>query len=388
MNRFNVGGPIYNAAYLTKYINRDKYDTLLIGGRHEIHEESAKYILENEKINFTEIKSMRRAISPIYDCFSFIRILLIIYRFKPDIIHTHAAKSGLLGRFAALFYYKKIKIVHTYHGNVFEGYFSGFTNKLILKLERFLASKSNIIVAISKKQKHDLAKKYFICDENKIKIVPLGFDLNKFSDDLENKRMTIRNEYDIKNEVLISIIGRVVPIKNHQFFIDVIKYCKEKTNIPIKALIIGDGPQTQDLIKYTNKIGLKSNYIVNENPYDIFFCSWKKEIDYFLAASDIVALTSLNEGTPVSIIESMASGTASISTDVGGVSDILENRIHGVISNNTVEDFGDDMIELINNKKFRDNLAVNGKNRSFKLFNYNVLINNMENLYQSLSLNE
>lgn len=385
LNRFNVGGPVYNATYLTKYLNKNLYETLLIGGKPELHEESAKYILDNEKIKFNEIKYMRRAISPIYDFIALVKIVRIIYNFQPDIIHTHAAKAGLIGRIASLFYYKEVKIIHTYHGNVFEGYFSELINKVILNVERFLASKSDKIIAISKSQKNDLVNKYFICNKEKIEIIPLGFDLKSFSLDLKNKRLNKRKEFKInKDEVLISIIGRVVPIKNHKFFIDVINYCKNKTKLSIKALIIGDGPEMNNLIEYTKEIGLEYNYKKMTNDYDIFFCSWKRDIDSFLAASDIVALTSNNEGTPVSIIESMATGKASISTNVGGVSDIIENYKSGIISKNTVKDFGNDLLKLIIDKNLRDKLGYNGKIRSLKLFNYDVLVDNVEELYKSI----
>ena len=107
LNRFNVGGPIYNAAYLTKYINKEVYETLLIGGKHESHEQSAEYILNGLDVSFKQLKFMRRAISPLFDLISLIQIIIIIYKFKPHIIHTHAAKSGLLGRLASLFIIKK-----------------------------------------------------------------------------------------------------------------------------------------------------------------------------------------------------------------------------------------------------------------------------------------
>jgi glycosyltransferase involved in cell wall biosynthesis len=383
LNRFNVGGPVYNATYLTKYLNPKYFSTTLIGGIHEKHEESAKYILDNEKINYEEIKYMRRKISPLYDLISLIHIIYIIYKTKPDIIHTHAAKAGLLGRIASLFYFKKVKLVHTYHGNVFEGYFSKTINKIIVSIERYLASRTDKIIAISQVQKTDLVNKYLICDESKIEVIPLGFDLKKFSNNIKNKRNLIRKKYNISNEeVLISIVGRVVPIKNHKLFIDVFNYCKLRTNVPIKALIIGDGSEMEDLINYTNENGLSFSYKKIIDNYDVLFCSWQRDIDCFLAASDIVALTSYNEGTPVSIIESMASGKASISTNVGGVSDIIENFKSGIVSSGSVKEFGNDLLNLINDENLRLELGKNAKSRSLELFNYNVLVNNVEKLYK------
>tara|TARA_Y100001970_G_scaffold159011_1_gene194509 strand:+ start:25438 stop:26631 length:1194 start_codon:yes stop_codon:yes gene_type:complete len=386
LNRFNVGGPVYNATYLTKYLDNKSYETLLIGGKAEKHEASAKYILKNESINYKEIKYMKRSISIINDFISFFIVLKIIYRYKPDIIHTHATKAGLIGRFASFFYYKKIKLIHTYHGNVFEGYFNNFKNKLILIIERYLASKTTKIIAISRLQKYDLINKYLISKKDKIEVVPLGFDLNRFVNDQNEKRIKTRKKIKVKNEeVLITIIGRVVPIKDHRFFIDVFKYCMIKSDISLKAVVIGDGPELNSLINYTKKKDIKTNYKIIKNDYDIFFSSWRKDIDCFLAASDVVALTSLNEGTPVSIIESMASGTASISTDVGGVSDIIENGKSGiVIKKRSVENFGDNLLRLISNKRLRNKLAINGKKTSLAKFNYSVLIENMEKVYNKL----
>ena len=173
LNRFNVGGPVYNATYLTKYLNSDIYETLLIGGKPEIYEQSANYILNDLGVHFKQLNYMRRAISPLFDLVSLIQIIIIIYRYRPNIIHTHAAKSGLLGRLATILYFKKVKVVHTYHGNVFEGYFSNFKNRILLFIERFLATKSTKIIAISKLQGEDLIYKYKICEKDKLEIVRL-----------------------------------------------------------------------------------------------------------------------------------------------------------------------------------------------------------------------
>ena len=388
LNRFNLGGPIYNVTYLTKYLDKNKYETLLIGGKCQDHELSAKYILEDENVSYKEIKYMKRNLSIIYDIISLIQIIHIVYKYKPDIIHTHASKAGFLGRLASIFYVNNVKVVHTYHGNVFEGYFSKFKNKLILIVERFLAINSDKIIAISELQKKDIVDKYSICSKEKICVINLGFDLKKFSQFKFSQRNMIRKKFRIsENEVLIAIIGRVVPIKNHKLFIDVINYCRRKTNIRLKALVVGDGPETKKIIDYADSLKLKCSYKNIENNYDIFFCSWIKDVQDILTASDIVALTSYNEGTPVSIIEGMASGKAVISTDVGGVSDIIENNKSGIISNSEIINFGDSLLSLICDKNLRIMLGNNAKKRSFQLFNYDVLVNNMENLYESLLIN-
>jgi len=383
LNRFNIGGPVYNATYLTKYLNSDLYETLLIGGQPEKYEQPADYILNNLEVPFRKLKFMRRAISPLFDLLSLIQIIIIIYKYKPNIIHTHAAKAGLLGRLASLFYYKKVKVVHTYHGNVFEGYFSNFKNKIFLLIERFLASKSTKIIAISKLQRHDLVYKYKICEKEKIEIIPLGFDLHRFTENTNSKREKLRREFNVNDSIiLITIIGRIVPIKNHQLFIEVINYCKNRTTRKIKALVVGDGSETEKIIDYTINNKLSYSYKNVNKECDVLFTSWRSDIDSILAASDILCLTSLNEGTPVSIIESMASETASISTNVGGVSDIIENNFSGIVSSTEVNEFGENLLKMIEDDNLRLKLAKNGKSISLENYNYNKLVFNIQSLYQ------
>ena len=385
LNRFNVGGPVFNATYLTKYLNSDLYETLLIGGKPELHEEPAYYILNDLGVCFKKLNYMRRAISPIFDLISLIQIIIIIYKYKPNIIHTHAAKSGLLGRLANLFYYKKVKVVHTYHGNVFEGYFSNFKNRILLFIERFLAKKSTKIIAISKLQCEDLIYKYKICGKEKIEIVPLGFDLHRFTENINSKREKIREEFNVMDDtILITIVGRVVPIKNHKLFIDVINYCKNKSSRKIKALVVGDGSEIEKIIDYVLNSKLSYSYKDLNKECDVLFSSWRSDIDSILAASDIVCLTSLNEGTPVSIIESMASETASISTNVGGVSDIIENNINGILSSKKIKDYGDNLLKIIEDDNLRLKLAKNAKSTSLENYNYAKLVFNIESLYQKI----
>lgn len=389
LNRFNVGGPIYNATYLTKYLNPDKYETLLIGGINENHEQPGDYILKNEGISYTKLKYMKRNISIFYDLIALIQILKIIYTYKPDIIHTHAAKAGLLGRISSILYLKKVKIVHTYHGNVFDGYFSPFKTKIILIIERFLAKKTTKIVSISNLQKSDLVNKYYISTSDKISVIPLGFDLTKFSKNITEKRLKTRKEFKIDGStILISIIGRVVPIKNHKLFIDVFKYVKEKTDLKVKAIVVGDGSELNNIIIYASQRKIKSSYKEIKDSDDINFASWRSDIDNILAASDVVCLTSINEGTPVSIIESMASGTASISTNVGGVSDIISDSIDGLIADNDFAKYGEKLLKLIENKKFRSSLASAGQEKSINSYDYSILVNNIEKLYTEILINE
>ena len=218
INRFNIGGPTYNAAYLTKYLP-EEYETLLIGGDKEESEDSSQHILGELGINPVIIPEMRRAIRFGNDYSAYKKIKQIIEEFKPDIVHTHASKAGTLGRMAA-FSCKVPAVVHTFHGHVFHSYFNKTKTKIFKRIERKLAQKSSAIVAISNTQKQELGLVHKIADLNKIEVIPLGFDLNRFQENLSKKRAVFRTKYQIEDdEIAIGIIGRLVPIKNHDFFL-------------------------------------------------------------------------------------------------------------------------------------------------------------------------
>ena len=190
INRFNLGGPTYNAAYLTKYLESE-YETLLIGGNHEKSEKSSMHILEDLGIKPIIIPEMQRSINPLLDRIALKKIKEIIEDFKPDIIHTHAAKAGALGRKAA--YNAGIKqIYHTFHGHIFHSYFGKIKTNIYKKIERDLAKKTTKIIAISPIQKEELSKVHKICKPEKIEVIPLGFDLSKFYKNKEAKREKFR----------------------------------------------------------------------------------------------------------------------------------------------------------------------------------------------------
>ena len=214
INRFNLGGPTYNAAYLTKYL-APEFETLLIGGMKDESEGSSEFILKDLGVDYQVIPEMKRSINPFDDLAAYSRIKKIIQEFKPDIVHTHAAKAGALGRQAAYSCNVPV-IVHTYHGHVFHSYFGNFKTAVYKTIERNLAKRSSAIIAISDKQKQELAVEHQIAPAEKIHVIPLGFDLNRFHEGLDEKRKEFRAKYHLQdNEIAIGIIGRLTPVKNH-----------------------------------------------------------------------------------------------------------------------------------------------------------------------------
>lgn len=385
VNRFNVGGPTYNAAYLTSYMP-ENYKTLLIGGIHEDDEESSRYILEQLGVHAIVIPELVRDIKPYYDIIAYRKISNIIKKFKPHIVHTHASKAGTLGRLAAI-NMKVPVIVHTFHGHVFHSYFGKNKTKLFIKIEQFLASRSDAIIALSRLQKYELTEVYKIASPDKVRIIPLGFDLMKFTKNKESKRRAFRQLYNIdESEILISIVGRLVPVKNHYLFINSFSKVKNMTTKKIKAIVAGDGIEKENLINYAKSLGLKVSLNGDSGGnFDIKFLSWVKEIDELYSATDIVALTSLNEGTPVSLIEAQAAEVPIITTNVGGIKDIvIENETALLCASNNLEEFTKKLLLLIEDDSLRFKLSQSSRKFVFENFSYKNLIKNMTDLYESL----
>ena len=379
INRFNLGGPTYNAAYLTKYLEGE-YETLLIGGNHEKSEKSSMHILEDLGIKPIIIPEMQRSINPLLDRIALKKIKEIIEDFKPDIIHTHAAKAGALGRKAA--YNAGVKqIYHTFHGHVFHSYFSKIKTNIYKKIERDLAKKTTKIIAISPIQKEELSKVHKICKPEKIEVIPLGFDLSKFYKNKEAKREKFRKKWRIKDsEVAIGIIGRLVPIKNHLFFIKAINQVLSSCSIPIRFFIVGDGEEKENIIEYINE--LKIDYSTDDKVATIQLTSWIKEIDEVNAGMDIICLCSLNEGTPVSLIEAQASGKPIVTTRTGGIENIvIENKTALISEINNLNLFVENLIAFINSKEKRKQFTELGVQKS-KEFDYKILIKNIKRLYE------
>ncbi len=385
INRFNLGGPTYNAAYLTKYLS-DDFETLLVGGEKYEEEESSEFILKKLGIKPIIIPEMQRNINRKNDTIAYRKLKQIIKDFQPDIVHTHASKAGTLGRLAA----HKMKVpvvIHTFHGHVFHSYFGKAKTTFYKNIERYLAKKSTKIVAISELQKNELSLEHKICKPEKIAIIPLGFDLTRFQENIEEKRKSFREKYHLQDdEIAIGIIGRLVPIKNHEMFIEVIHRLTKLTDKKIRAFIIGDGEQKDKLIDDVKRIKLDYvEWAENQKPATITFTSWIKDIDWANAGLDIITLTSLNEGTPVSLIEAQASNKPIVTTDVGGVKNITkQNETAFITAVNDVEDYTKYLLQLVEDGDVRNKMGAKGWGFVQEKFSYNRLIKDVEQLYFSL----
>lgn len=379
-----MGGPTFNAGLLTRYLGPE-YETLLVAGMKDESEAESDFILEDLGIKATKINNMHRSLHPIKDLKALLALIKIIREFKPDIIHTHASKAGFLGRLAGWICRVDV-MVHTFHGHVFHSYFSKFKTNIFLFLERFLAKRSNAIIAISPIQKKELVGEFRICSEEKMQIVPLGFDLEKFAFGIEEKRGAFRKAYGIPDDaVVISIIGRLVPIKNHDLFFESIVKLKENTQKRIIAFVVGDGESKSELIAKSKSLGLDTvEYYNEERLADVIFTSWIKTIDIVNAGSDVIALSSHNEGTPVSLIEAQAAGKPIVSTEVGGIADVVEDGKGGfLVPAGDVTAFSDALLKLVEDQKLQEQMKNNAQASVLERFSYQRLVKDIDLLYRA-----
>ncbi|MBN9484972.1 MAG: glycosyltransferase [Bacteroidetes bacterium] len=385
LNRLIIGGPAINATYLTRYMAPDFETMLIIGGKDD-HEQDADHLSMDLGITPVEVREMKRDISPIDDGIAYRKIKRLIEKFRPDIVHTHAAKSGLVGRLAADAC-KVPVIVHTFHGHVFHSYFSKWKSNAFIQIERYLANRSTGIIAISEKQKQELTQVYKICEEDKMKIIPLGLDLDKFRLHQEIKRAEFRSKYFLQdNDIAIGIIGRIVPVKNHSMFVAAAKKVLEQTDANVKFIIIGDGDMRTQMEAEFKEAGIDYAYYPEQKREATAICtSWLTDMDVVLAGLDIVALTSHNEGTPVSLIEAQAAGRPVVSTNVGGVGDVvIDNQCGYITEPDNAIIFAEALLQLISNPQQRVLFGTRGQNFVQGKFSYQRLVGDMSDYYCSL----
>lgn len=381
-NRLIIGGPAINVTYLTKYM-APEFETMLVIGDKDSHEQDADHLIMNLGLDPVVVPEMKRDISPLNDGYAYQKIKSLIEKFRPDIVHTHAAKSGVIGRLAADAC-KVPVIVHTFHGHVFHSYFSKFKTNTFIQIERYLARRSTGIIAISDTQKHELGSVYNICEPEKIKIIPLGLDLDKFQQHQDMKRIAFRKQFSLTEEdICIGIIGRVVPVKNHSLFVAAAKRVLDQTSLPVKFIVIGDGDMRQQMEAEFAEAGIDyAYYPLDPRPATAICTSWQTEMDYVLSGLDIVALTSHNEGTPVSLIEAQAAAKPVVSTNVGGVKDVVSDNQTGYITDpGDAETFAEALLKLINSPDKRQYFGQLGRTFVQKHYSYQRLVRDMSDYY-------
>lgn len=317
--RLNIGGPAVHVHLLTGGLDAGIFESTLVTGRISPGEGDMSYLFDACDRKPIVVPELQRELSFRMDLRSLHRVFNLIREIKPDVLDTHTAKAGAVARVAVLIYNllfrERVRTVHTFHGHVFEGYFSRMKSLLFVWMERFLARFTDAIIAISESQKKALSDRFRIAPAGKIRTLALGFDLEPF---LQNRmqRGQFRRSFGISHEaLLVGIVGRLVPVKNHAVFLRAAAAFVE-LNPGLKAhfAIVGDGELRPELEASCRKLGLGDH---------VTFCGWVRNAPAVYGDLDILVLSSTNEGTPVSIIEAMASCVPIVATDAGGVRDLL-----------------------------------------------------------------
>ncbi|MBS1615184.1 MAG: glycosyltransferase [Bacteroidetes bacterium] len=385
LNRLIIGGPALNATYLTKYM-APEWDTQLVIGGKDDHEQDATHLTERLSIEPLRVEEMKRAIDPVADRKAYLRMKAIIREFKPDVVHTHAAKSGAIGRLAAAACGVPV-IVHTFHGHVFHSYFNHFKTQAFIRIERYLARRSSGIIAISEIQKHELADTYHIAPAGKISIIPLGFDLDRFGENQEAKRQTFRQRFGIaEDEIAVGIVGRIVPVKNHALFVGAVARLAARSHRKLRFVIVGDGDMRPTMEAQFREVGIDYTYFPEDPRAAQAICtSWQTEMDEVFAGLDIVALCSLNEGTPVSLIEAQAAARPVVSTAVGGVANVVTDGMAGfVTAAGDQQAFSDALFRLSEDEALRRQFGRFGHDFVAQRFSYQRLVTDMDAYYRKL----
>jgi glycosyltransferase involved in cell wall biosynthesis len=328
--RLNVGGPAKHVVWLTSGLPEAGYDSLLVAGSVPEGEEDMSYFAEQMGVNPQYIPEMSREIS-LNDVVTIWKLFRLFVREKPDIVHTHTAKAGTVGRVAGFLYRwltpgivvgkpRQCRFVHTYHGHVFHSYYGRRRTQLFLAIERLLAKLvTDRLIVVSRQQSVEIGETFRVGRPGQIKVIPLGLDLDVFADHAK-RRARFRQELYIHDDaILVGIVGRLTEIKNHEMFLNVVARLKAidpacRRQGDIRFIIIGDGSLRETLEQQKQELGLDA---------DVIFVGGRKDPEYFYPALDVVALTSRNEGTPLTLIEAMANSRPVVATSVGGVVDLL-----------------------------------------------------------------
>jgi glycosyltransferase involved in cell wall biosynthesis len=324
ITRLNVGGPSIQAIELSTRLAARGYETLLVHGSLGEGEGDMRYLLDghpNGGCELRHVPSLRRPVDPAADLRATAALFGILKAFQPAILHTHMAKAGTVARTAAWLYNRtrparaRVRVVHTYHGHVLDGYFSPAKTRAFVAVERLLARATDRIVAISPRIRLELLEQYRIGRPDQYRVVPLGFDLDALAAIGDAERRAAREAMGIPPEArVVTTVGRLTAIKQHDLFIEVAQ--RVAASDPDACfLVVGDGELRGDLERQAHAAGLDRR---------LRFCGWRRDLPTVYGATDVFLLTSRNEGTPVALIESLAAGVAGVSTNVGGVPDVID----------------------------------------------------------------
>lgn len=324
--RLNTGGPARHVTLLSERLSASGYDSVLVHGELDAGEGSLEHLAASGSFRSERVAGLGRSVRPFDDARAWWRLVRILFRERPAVVETHTSKAGTLGRLAALLYNvivprsRRCIVIHTFHGHVFDGYFGRIGSAAARTVERILARCSDAIIALSPLQAADLTDRYGIAPAGRVHVVPLGFDLGPLR--APARRAVARTLFGFGDEeVVLGFVGRLVPVKAPGALLDAFAAARRAEPM-LRLLIVGDGALRADLEEQARRSALV--------PF-VRFAGWRDDLVDVYAALDVLVLTSINEGTPVAILEAAAAGVPVVATSVGGVPDVLTNGRHGLL---------------------------------------------------------
>jgi glycosyltransferase involved in cell wall biosynthesis len=374
--RLNVGGPALHVAYLSAGLAERGYETTLVAGDVAKGEESMAFVAESAGVEIVRLPGLSREISPVRDLLAALRVAREIRRTRPQILHTHTAKAGAIGRAAAVLSgrARPLVVLHTYHGHVLNGYFGPVGTGVFRAIERVLALFSDALVAVSPQVRDDLVE-IGIAPAPRFAVVRLGIDLEprvQSSGDGADLRRRLGIGAD---RFVVGWFGRMTAVKRTHDLVDALVALRNR-GVDACLLLVGDGADREALEAYASECGVAR---------DLFFLGYQKEVGDWYALADAVVLTSVNEGTPVTIIEALAAGRPVVATDVGGVGDVVRDGRDGFLVD--VGDAGamaSRLAEIAADPELAARLGASGRARVIDRYAVARLVDDVDRLYRAL----
>ena len=362
ITRLNIGGPARQALLLSRTLS-DRFATTLCAGEPP----AAEGELGHPDVEVHRLPLFRQ-LRPLDDAKAIAQVRGLLR--SHDIVHTHMAKAGAVGRLAASTLKTPPVTIHTFHGHVLDEYFSPVVQRTFIELERRLAQRTDVLVAISPEVRDSLLEKG-IGSPDRFRIIPLGFELEPFLS-LEHGRGRFRSSVGIPEGVpLIAILGRLAPIKSHDTILRAMRSMDD-----VHLAVVGDGELRDALEALTRSLGIAAR---------VHFIGWRLDVAEILSDVDLVVLTSKNEGTPVSLIESLAAARAVVATDVGGVRYVVNDGVTGLLC-----PVGDPTAvaaaveKLVNDPHMRSQMGMAGREDVRTRFGSARLTTDIKHLYEEL----
>jgi glycosyltransferase involved in cell wall biosynthesis len=374
--RMNLGGPAHQASLLSgRRFDPERYQTLLVHGQPAPGEESMADLAEAEGAETHYLPSLRQPVSPLHDTLALKELGAIARRFRPHLVHTHTAKAGFLGRSAALLALRpRPVLVHTFHGHVLEGYFGQAKTRLYRGLERTLARRTDRLIGVSEMTVDDLVR-LGVAPREKFSVVRLGLDLEPFANADRSAGASLREELGVgSDEVLLSFVGRMVPIKRLDVLLRAFARAHEN-GARVRLAVVGDGETRPEFERLAGELGVGAA---------VSFLGYRRDLPRIAAAADLAVLSSDNEGTPVSLIEAGAAGRPAVSTNVGGVAEVVTPETGLLVAPGDDAALGAAIERLAGDRELRRQMGRRAREHVMSRYSVERLISDIDALYREL----